>query len=83
MPPAIELIKSGQIKALAVISDKRVASLPDVPSGARVVVLPADVVYPRRHRDDPRVGAPCFQDNSIQLRLLESGIDACSRSTQE
>jgi tripartite-type tricarboxylate transporter receptor subunit TctC len=32
MPPAIELIKSGQIKALAVISDKRVPSLPDVPT---------------------------------------------------
>ena len=32
MPPTIELIKSGQIKALAVISDKRVPSLPDVPT---------------------------------------------------
>jgi tripartite-type tricarboxylate transporter receptor subunit TctC len=32
MPPAIELIKSGQIKALAVVSDKRVPSLPDVPT---------------------------------------------------
>ena len=32
MPPTIELIKNGQIKALAVISDKRVASLPDVPT---------------------------------------------------
>jgi tripartite-type tricarboxylate transporter receptor subunit TctC len=32
MPPVIELIKSGQIKALAVISDKRVPSLPDVPT---------------------------------------------------
>jgi len=32
MPPTIELIKNGQIKALAVISDKRVPSLPDVPT---------------------------------------------------
>ena len=32
IPPTIELIKSGQIKALAVISDKRVPSLPDVPT---------------------------------------------------
>src|SRR5262245_11116724 len=32
MPPTIELIKSGQIKALAVTSDKRVPSLPDVPT---------------------------------------------------
>jgi tripartite-type tricarboxylate transporter receptor subunit TctC len=32
MPPAIELIKSGQIKALAVLSDKRVVSLPEVPT---------------------------------------------------
>ncbi len=32
MPPTIELIKNGQIKALAVISDKRVRSLPDVPT---------------------------------------------------
>jgi len=32
MPPAIELIKSGEIKALAVLSDKRVASLPQVPT---------------------------------------------------
>ena len=32
MPPAIELIKNGQIKALAVVSDKRVPSLPDVPT---------------------------------------------------
>jgi len=32
MPPTIELIKSGQIKALAVVSDKRVPSLPDVPT---------------------------------------------------
>jgi tripartite-type tricarboxylate transporter receptor subunit TctC len=32
MPPAIELIKSGQIKALAVLSDKRVPSLPEVPT---------------------------------------------------
>ena len=32
MPPTIELIKSGQIKALAVVSDKRVASLPNVPT---------------------------------------------------
>jgi hypothetical protein len=47
------------------------------------VVLPADVVYQRRRRDDPRVGAPCFQDNSIPLRLLEPGIDVCSRSAQE
>ena len=32
MPPTIELIKSGQIKALAVVSDKRVPSLPNVPT---------------------------------------------------
>jgi len=32
MPPAIEHIKSGQIKALAVLSDKRVPSLPEVPT---------------------------------------------------
>lgn len=32
MPPAIELIKNGQIKALAVLSDKRALSLPDVPT---------------------------------------------------
>jgi tripartite-type tricarboxylate transporter receptor subunit TctC len=32
MPPAIEHIKSGQIKALAVLSDKRLPSLPDVPT---------------------------------------------------
>jgi tripartite-type tricarboxylate transporter receptor subunit TctC len=32
VPPTIELIKNGQIKALAVISDKRVPSLPDVPT---------------------------------------------------
>jgi tripartite-type tricarboxylate transporter receptor subunit TctC len=32
MPPAIELIKSGEIKALAVLSDKRVPSLPQVPT---------------------------------------------------
>ena len=32
MPPTIELIKTGQIKALAVVSDKRVPSLPDVPT---------------------------------------------------
>ena len=32
IPPTIELIKNGQIKALAVISDKRVPSLPDVPT---------------------------------------------------
>ena len=32
MPPTIELIKGGQIKALGVISDKRVPSLPDVPT---------------------------------------------------
>ncbi len=32
MPPTIELIKSGQIKALAVLSDKRVPSLPEVPT---------------------------------------------------
>jgi tripartite-type tricarboxylate transporter receptor subunit TctC len=30
MPPAIALIKSGEIKALAVLSDKRVPSLPQV-----------------------------------------------------
>jgi tripartite-type tricarboxylate transporter receptor subunit TctC len=32
MPPTIELIKNGSIKALAVLSDKRVPSLPDVPT---------------------------------------------------
>src|SRR5262245_31048625 len=32
MPPAIALIKSGEIKALAVLSDKRVPSLPQVPT---------------------------------------------------
>jgi tripartite-type tricarboxylate transporter receptor subunit TctC len=32
MPPAIELIKNGEIKALAVLSDKRVPSLPQVPT---------------------------------------------------
>jgi tripartite-type tricarboxylate transporter receptor subunit TctC len=32
MPPTIELIRSGQIKALAVVTDKRVPSLPDVPT---------------------------------------------------
>jgi tripartite-type tricarboxylate transporter receptor subunit TctC len=32
MPPVIEHIKSGQLKALAVISDKRVPSLPNVPT---------------------------------------------------
>jgi tripartite-type tricarboxylate transporter receptor subunit TctC len=32
MPPTIELIKNGQIKALAVLSDKRLPSLPDVPT---------------------------------------------------
>jgi tripartite-type tricarboxylate transporter receptor subunit TctC len=32
MPPTIELIKSGQIKALAVLSDKRVPTLPEVPT---------------------------------------------------
>ena len=35
MPPTIELIKSGQIKALAVVSDKRVPSLPDPPPWSR------------------------------------------------
>jgi len=32
MPPAIELIKSGEIKGLAVLSDKRVPILPQVPT---------------------------------------------------
>ncbi len=32
MPPTIELIKNGQIKALAILSDKRLPSLPDVPT---------------------------------------------------
>jgi tripartite-type tricarboxylate transporter receptor subunit TctC len=32
MPPAIEHIKNGQIKGLAVLGDKRVPSLPDVPT---------------------------------------------------
>jgi tripartite-type tricarboxylate transporter receptor subunit TctC len=32
MPPAIELIKSGEIKGLAVLSDKRVPTLPQVPT---------------------------------------------------
>jgi tripartite-type tricarboxylate transporter receptor subunit TctC len=32
MPPAVEHIKNGEIKALAVLSDKRVPSLPDVPT---------------------------------------------------
>ena len=32
LPPTIELIKTGQLKALAVISDKRIPSLPDVPT---------------------------------------------------
>jgi len=32
MPPAIELIKSGEIKALAVFSEKRVPSLPQAPT---------------------------------------------------
>ena len=32
MPPTIELIKNGEIKALAVLSDKRVPSLPQVPT---------------------------------------------------
>jgi len=32
MPPAIELIKSGQIKGLAVLSAKRVPTLPQVPT---------------------------------------------------
>jgi tripartite-type tricarboxylate transporter receptor subunit TctC len=32
MPPTVEQIKSGRIKALAVLSDKRVPSLPDVPT---------------------------------------------------
>ena len=32
MPPTIEHIKNGQLKAIAVISDKRVPSLPDVPT---------------------------------------------------
>src|SRR5262245_41245202 len=32
MPPTVELIKNGQIKPLAVLSDKRVPSLPDVPT---------------------------------------------------
>jgi len=32
MPPTIELIRSGEIKALAVLSDRRVPTLPDVPT---------------------------------------------------
>ena len=32
MPPTIEHIKNGQLKALAVLSDKRLPSLPDIPT---------------------------------------------------
>jgi tripartite-type tricarboxylate transporter receptor subunit TctC len=32
LPPTIEHIKAGKLKALAVISDKRIPSLPDVPT---------------------------------------------------
>ena len=32
LPPTIEHIKNGKLKALAVISDKRIPSLPDVPT---------------------------------------------------
>ena len=34
LPPTIEHIKNGKLKGLAVISDKRLASLPDVPTAA-------------------------------------------------
>jgi tripartite-type tricarboxylate transporter receptor subunit TctC len=34
LPPALELVRSGQIKALAVTSAKRLPSLPDVPTTA-------------------------------------------------
>jgi len=34
LPPAVELIKGGKVRALAVTSAKRVASLPDVPTVA-------------------------------------------------
>ena len=34
MPPAVPLIKSGKIRGIAVTSDRRVATLPDVPTVA-------------------------------------------------
>jgi tripartite-type tricarboxylate transporter receptor subunit TctC len=94
LPAAVELVKAGKVKGLAVTSNKRVAAIPDVPTVAESgfpgfedytwvgVFLPArtpESVVARLHREV----AAIQQTPDFQAKLAAAGFEVMGGSTRE